>query len=88
MYVIAEVYETDVMRVRPGQRARIRSAALPEELEGTVERIGLQVGRLTSLGTDPVMRTDARVVEVEIRLDVSDAAASLTNLEVEVLIEG
>jgi HlyD family secretion protein len=88
MYAIAEVYETDVSRVRPGQRARIRAAALARELEGTVERVGLEVGRLASLGTDPVLKSDARVVEVEIRLDDSEAAAALTNLEVEVLIGG
>jgi HlyD family secretion protein len=88
MYAIAEVYETDIARVKPGQRARVRSAALPHELLGTVERVGLSVGRLASLGTDPVLKSDARVVEVDIRLDDSAAAAMLTNLEVEVLIGG
>lgn len=86
MYVIAEVYETDVTRVRPGQRARIHSRALSQDLTGTVERLGLKVGRLTNLGTDPTLKSDARVVDVEIRLDDSAAAAALTNLEVEVLI--
>lgn len=86
MYAIAEVYETDAPRVRPGQRARILSPALDGDLEGTVERVGLQVGRLTTLGTDPNLKTDARIVEVEIRLDESRTAAALTNLEVEVLI--
>ena len=87
VYAVAEVYETDITRVRPGQRARIRSAALPGGLAGTVERVGLQVVRLTSLGTDSTMKTDARVVEVEIRLAESAAVPSLTNLEVEILIE-
>jgi HlyD family secretion protein len=86
MYAIAEVYETDVGRVHPGQRARVRSPALPGGLGGTVERVGLEVGRLRSLGTNPALKSDARVVEVEIRLDDSSAAASLTYLEVEVLI--
>jgi HlyD family secretion protein len=88
MYAIAEVYETDVTRVRPGQRARIHSPALPQDLTGTVERLGLKVGRLTNLGTDPTLKSDARVVDVEIRLDDSVAAAALTNLEVDVLIGG
>ncbi len=86
MYAVAEVYETDVVRVRPGQRARIRSPALPSEVEGTVERVGLRVGRLESVGTDPTRNSDARVVEVEVRLDDGAAVPQLTDLEVEVLI--
>jgi HlyD family secretion protein len=86
MYAIGEVYETDISRVKVGQRAVVRSPALGRELAGTVERLGLKVGKLESLGTDPAARTDARVVEVEIRLDDPAAVAGLTNLEVEVLI--
>jgi HlyD family secretion protein len=86
MYAVAEVYETDVVRVRPGQRARVRSPALPSEVEGTVERVGLRVGRLESTGTDPTRNSDARVVEVEVRLDAGAPVAQLTDLEVEVLI--
>lgn len=86
MYAVAEVYETDVSRVHPGQRAKVTSPALPKDLEGTVERVGLEVGRLTSLGSDPTLNSDARVVEVRVRLDDAAAAASLTYLEVEVVI--
>jgi HlyD family secretion protein len=86
MYAIGEVYETDISRVKLGQRAVVRSPALGRELGGTVERLGLKVGRLQSLGTDLAARTDARIVEVEIRLDDPAAVAGLTNLEVEVLI--
>jgi HlyD family secretion protein len=86
MYAVAEVYETDITRVKVGQRARVRSPALARDLEGTVERVGLKVGKLDALGTDPAAKTDARVVEVEIRLDDSAAVSGLTNLEVEVLI--
>ena len=86
MYAVAEVYETDITRVKVGQRARVRSPALTRDLEGTVERVGLKVGKLDALGTDPAAKTDARVVEVEIRLDDSAAVSGLTNLEVEVLI--
>jgi HlyD family secretion protein len=87
MYAIAEVYETEVARVRTGQKATIRSAAFGSGLRGTVERVGLKVGKLDALGTDPAARTDARVVEVRIRLDDSGRAAGLTNHEVEILIE-
>jgi hypothetical protein len=42
---------------------------------------------MEALATDPVSRADARVVEVEIRLDDSSRAADLTNLQVEVVLE-
>ena len=89
MYAIAEVYETDIGRVRVGARARVTSPALPRVLNGTVDRIDMRVGKLDALGTDPAAKTDARVVEVEVRLDAGDAAAaaSLTHLQVEVTID-
>jgi multidrug efflux pump subunit AcrA (membrane-fusion protein) len=86
MYAVAEVYETDIGRVRLGQPARVRSPALPRELAGEVERIGLKIGKKDVLSTDPVADADARVVEVEVRLHEPEHAAALTNLRVEVLI--
>jgi HlyD family secretion protein len=86
MYAVAEVYETDIVRVHPGQRATISSPALTEPVQGTVERLGLKIARLNLLDTDPVARTDARIVPVEIRLDDSGRVAALTNLQVEVAI--
>ena len=86
MYAIAEVYETDVGRVKPGQHATVRSRAIDPSLTGTVERIGMKIGKLDVLDTDPAARTDARVVEVTIRLDDSARAAALSNLQVEVAI--
>ena len=87
MFAIAEVYETDVARVAVGQRATITSPALREPMTGVVEWINLQIGKQDALGTDPAARKDARVVEVEIRLDDSRRAAALTNLQVEVEVE-
>ena len=86
MYAVAEVYETDVQRVRLGQRATIRSPALSGDLVGTVAKIHPKIGKQDVLATDPAARTDSRVVEVEIRLDDSARAAALTNLEVDVEI--
>jgi HlyD family secretion protein len=88
MYVIAEVYETDIARVAVGQVARIRSPALTVPVTGKVESIGMKVGRLDVLGTDPVAETDARVIEVPVLLDDPAAVSRLTNLQVEVEIEG
>jgi HlyD family secretion protein len=69
-----------------GQPASVTSRALGRKLTGTVERIRQQVRKLDQLGTDPASRKDARIIEVEVRLDEPAAAAALTNLQVEVVI--
>jgi HlyD family secretion protein len=88
MYAVAEVYETDISRVRTGQPATITSRGLTGELTGTVAEIGLQIGKKDVLGTDPAADADARVVEVKIRLDAasSEQVRGLTNLQVNVVI--
>jgi HlyD family secretion protein len=86
MYAIAEVYETDVPRVRVGQRATVTSPALVKPVHGTVDRVGLKIGKKDVLNVDPAARTDARVVEVRILLDDPKEVAGLTNLEVDVAI--
>lgn len=86
MFAIAEVYETDIARVALGQKARVTSPALAHVLTGVVDRIRLKVSKQDALGTDPAARKDARVVEVEVRLDDSRPAAGLTYVQVEVEI--
>ena len=88
MYAIAEVYETDIHKVHLGQKATITSAGFPGKLQGTVDEIGLQIGKKDVLGTDPVADVDARVVEVKIRLNPLDSkqVTDLTNLKVKVVI--
>jgi HlyD family secretion protein len=88
MYVVAEVYETDIGNVQVGQAAIARSPALKNPAAGKVERIGHLVARNDALGLDPIARTDSRVVEVFIRLDDPERVASLTNLQVNVEIGG
>lgn len=89
MYVTAEVYETDIRKVRIGQPATITSDGVIEDLQGTVDEIGLQIGTKDVLGTDPVADADARVVEVKIRLtpEASQRVAGLTNLQVKAIID-
>jgi len=87
MYAITEVYETDVGRVRVGQRARAHSPALAAPLSGRVEWIRPKVEKQDEMGTDPAARKDARIVEVKVLLDDAAAAAPFTNLQVEVEIE-
>ncbi|NNK37542.1 MAG: HlyD family efflux transporter periplasmic adaptor subunit [Xanthomonadales bacterium] len=86
MFAIAEVYETDIRRVRIGQSATISSPAIEGDLSGTVRRIRQKVEKQDQIGTDPAARKDARIIEVAIELDDSGPAASLTNLQVDVLI--
>ena len=86
MVAVAEVYETDIGRVRKGQRAEISSDALAEPLHGTVDFIALKVHKQDAIGTDPAARKDARIIEVDVLLDEPGKAASLTHLQVEIVI--
>jgi HlyD family secretion protein len=86
MYAVAEVYETDITEVKVGQRATVQVPAMETELAGKVERIALKVGRLDAIGTDPIAKTDARVVEVFILLNDSEAVANFTNMQIKVEI--
>ncbi|WP_404785186.1 HlyD family efflux transporter periplasmic adaptor subunit [Altericista sp. CCNU0014] len=95
MYAIAEVYETDVARVRPGQRATLSTeyGGFKGKLQGTVQDIGRQIGRKTLQSTaeadGPNVDQDARVVEVKIRLDPKDSpkVAAFTNMLVQATIQ-
>jgi HlyD family secretion protein len=89
MEAIAEVYQSDVNKIRNGQQARVSSDSLSGELSGTVTQIGSQVRRQETVNTDPSTNIDARVVEVHIALDAasSQKAAKFTNLQVKVVIE-
>lgn len=89
MYAIAEVYQSDINRVQPGQSARITSDSISGELVGTVERIDSQIKRQTIVNTDPSTNIDARIVEVHIALDAasSQQAAKFTNLQITAVIE-
>jgi HlyD family secretion protein len=89
MVAVAEVYETDVKRLKTGQKAVITSDAFTEEAIGQVEEIGLQIYKNKVLNTDPTAATDARIVEVKVLLDPisSRKVKAFTNLEVTVAIK-
>lgn len=86
MRAVAEVYETDISRVRLGQSATITSLALSLPVSGKVARIGSMVFKNDVLNVDPAARADARVVEVWIDLDDAASIQQLTNLTVNVAI--
>lgn len=91
MVVIAEVYETDVPKLSAGQQASITSenGGFSETLKGTVETVGLQIRKTDVLNSDPAADTNARVVEVRIKLDPesSKQVAGLTYMQVRVKIQ-
>jgi HlyD family secretion protein len=89
MYAVAEVYQSDISKVKVGQQVRVSSDSIPGELLGKVERIDSQVRRQTIVNTDPSTNIDARVVEVHIALDAASSkkAAKFTNLQITAQIE-
>lgn len=89
MYAVAEVYESDITKVRLEQPVTVTSNALSQQLTGTVESIGLEIERQQVVNTDPTANIDAKVVEVKVKLDKesSQRVAGLTNLLVNVQIE-
>ncbi len=89
MYAVAEVYQTDINKVRLGQRVRLQSESLGDQLVGTVDRLGMQVQRQNVINSDPTSNIDSRVVEVHVRLDEpsSEKSARFSNLQVRAVIE-
>ena len=89
MVAVAEVYETDVKRLKIGQKAIITNGAFTGEAIGRVKEIGLQIYKNNVLNTDPTAAADARIVEVKIQLDPASSlkVQAFTNLEVTVAIK-
>ena len=88
MVAIAEVYQTDIGKVRVGQQAVVTSQAFDSEIKGTVAQIGLQVEQQKVFKNQPGENLDRRVVEVKIRLSREDSkrVAGLTNLQIQTAI--
>jgi HlyD family secretion protein len=93
MYAVVEVPEIDISKIKIGQSAVITSEynSFSGELAGTVEAIGLQVGRKQSqevIGTNPASDKEARIVAVKVRIEPADSSkvAKLTNIQVRVRI--
>ncbi len=81
MMVVAEVYESDIAKVKIGQEATMisESGAFESQLKGTVSEIGWQVGKKDVLDSDPAADVDVRVVEVNIKLD-EESTKTVSNL--------
>src|SRR5437763_9367613 len=86
MYVVAEIYETDIPRIRMGQKAEISGELLPERLSGTITQIDSQVTKSELLPGDTAAFADTRVVKVKIQLENGERAARLIYGKVDVVI--
>lgn len=89
MEAVAEIFEADVVFLRPGLKAIVHVDCLEDPISGEISEIGHRVARKVVLTNDPVNDTDARVVEVRIRLspDEVDRVVRLSNARIEVSIE-
>jgi len=88
MDVVADVFETDLPRVRQGAVAEIVVPGESQRLSATVREIGWTVRRNITASNDPVAAVDSRTVEV--RLTLTDEGAALlrrrSNMQVQVAI--
>ena len=87
MYVVAEVYETDIGRIHIGQKAVISGELFPDRLAGTVTRIDPQISKSELLPTEPTAFADTRVIKVRIQLENSERVAGLIYGKVDVVIQ-
>jgi RND family efflux transporter MFP subunit len=68
--VRAEINDTDIGKLRIGQRAVVTTDAYPgEEFMGTVAEISQAVGKKSILSDNPAEMVDTKVLEVKIELD-------------------
>jgi len=86
--VVADVYETDLPRVRAGSTASVTVPGDPGRYAATVHEIGWVVRRTTQAGVDPVAAVDARTVEVRLALGDEGRAVlrQRINMQVQVSI--
>jgi HlyD family secretion protein len=87
MFVVAEVYETDIRRIRIGQTARITGELVPDGLSGKVVHIGTQVTKSDLLAMDPASFADTRILKVKIQVENGERVAGLIDGKVDVVIE-
>jgi HlyD family secretion protein len=86
MFVVAEVYETDINRVRIGQTAEVSGELLTTPLAGRVTHIESQVTRSELLANETSAFADTRVVKVKIQLEQGQRVAGLIYGKVDVVI--
>lgn len=86
--IVADVYETDLPRVRLGAPAEVVVPGEAARFAARVTDVGWTVRRQIQASNDPVAAVDARTVEVRLSLDEAGAAAlrRRSNMQVQVAI--
>lgn len=86
--VVADVYETDLPRLRVGASAEVVVPGEAARYPATVREVGWQVRRAVQGQTDPVAAVDARTVAVRLTLGEAGRRAleRRTNMQVQVAI--
>lgn len=74
MYVVAEIFEADILKLSVGMRATLTSKSLPDPLHGKIVKISRILDKVS------------KVADVKIRLEDPEIASRLINLEVDVSI--
>lgn len=91
MIVTAEVYQTDMGRIRQGLGATISADGIDGSLRGTVYQVVPQVQRQSIFAGEPGENQDQRVFEVKLRLDPkvlkSTRIGYASNLQVNVIFD-
>ncbi|MFN7924163.1 MAG: efflux RND transporter periplasmic adaptor subunit [Bryobacteraceae bacterium] len=87
MFVDAEVYMSDIPRVRLGAPATVSGEALRAPISGQVAEILREAGDSTLFPPSALTAADKRVLRVRIRLADSRAVQQLSNSQVSVRIE-
>ncbi len=87
MQVEAEVYLSDVPRLRLGVEAVVTGEAFQGQLRGRVFEIGRYSGTGSIFPVSPTESVDRRIVKVRIRLEQPEKVKSLSNSQVEVVIQ-
>lgn len=67
--VVAEVYESDLPKVKVGQKAYISGPGLKQTYNAQVRELGFQVRKNDLNDTDPLADRDNRIIEVRLTLE-------------------
>ena len=89
MVIVAEVYESDISKIKLGQKANIISEnnSFPDRITGEVVEISSKIGKKDVLETDPAASVDARVVEVKIAVTPEYVALVQNLIYSQVIVE-
>ncbi len=65
---VAEIFETDILKIKEGQKANVVVPGLTEPLPGVVKTVGWQVRGNSIVDSNPNKMLDTRVIEVRVRI--------------------